>query len=139
MAPRKRSKREPTLAEVQAKFYARLKREGFEDIEDTSNPDRPLKEWHSRKFTSERSRIRQEQREKYNALIDSFINSSQIGEICRLMVKHGNSVLTPAKVREVLEMHGEGISERKIARQVKCSKFAVHSILVKIREWMKVV
>lgn len=38
------------LNEQEAYWYARLAKEGFEDIEDTSSPLRPLKAWHNLKW-----------------------------------------------------------------------------------------
>jgi hypothetical protein len=122
---------------TQSYWYDRLKEEGFQDIEDTSNPERPLKEWHSRKFLSERSRARQEARENYNKMIDNFINSRSLDDICRLITKHGNSALEPSDVKKILELHKDGLPERKIATKIKVSKNCIHLTLEKARTWMK--
>jgi hypothetical protein len=133
---RKRTKRQ-SLKEYQDEWYAILKEEGFQDIEDVSNPGRPLKEWHSRKFTSERSRIRQAERENYNKMIDNFINARSINEICAIIVKHGGCVLEPREAKRILELHRDGLPERKIAAKIKVSKKCVHLTLEKARTWMK--
>ena len=136
-------KPKPTKAkpfkEVEAEWYAKLKAEpiGFQDIEDVSNPDRPLKEWHSMKFMSERSRARQAERENYNRMIDNFINSRAINEICGLITSHGNSALKPQAAKKILELHRDGLSQRKIAEKMNVGKKCVHSTLEKARTWMK--
>lgn len=114
-----------------------MKADGFQDIEDTSSPDRPLKEWHSRKFISDRSKARQVERENYNKMIDNFINSRSINEICTLITRHGNSALKPKEAKRILELHRDGLTERKIAEKIKCGKKCVHLTLEKARTWMK--
>lgn len=133
-------KRKPTesFEELQAKWYGRLKEFGFEDIEDTSDPDRKLIDWHSVMFRRHRSRLKQEANERYFKKIDEFMNREDLDEICGLIVNHGNSVLTKKKVKKVLELHSGGLSERKIAKKIKRSKKVVHLALKKAREWMKV-
>lgn len=126
------------LKDAQDEWYAKLKANGFQDIEDVSKPDRPLKAWHSQIFCTERSRIRKLQRENYNRMIDNFINSRSINEICELIVEHGNSSIGPAKVKRILEDHRDGLSERKIAAKRRVGKKCVHLTLEKVRAWMKV-
>ncbi len=128
-----------TLKEAYAEWTPKLVASGFVDIEDVNHPERPLKEWHSRKFCTERSIERQADREKYDKQISDFLNSDPINEICSLIVSHGNSSIGPKKVKKILELHSiEGFSERKIAKEVKCGKKCVHTTLKKAKEWMKV-
>lgn len=134
----KKQRKPQTLKELQAEWYAKAADSGFNDIEDVSHPDRPLKEWHSRKFLSDRSRLRQMERDKYNQQIDEFINAGKIDEICSLIVKHGNSSIGPKKVKRIIEFHRNGLPERTIAKKVRCGKKCVHLTLKKAREWMKV-
>lgn len=137
MKPKRIRKKPVSLKDEEAWWYARLKVEGFQDIEDISKPDRPLKEWHSQKFASQRSRIRQTQRDNYNKMIDNFINSKAINEICSLITKHGNVLVKPDQVKQILELHRDGLTERKIAEKIKCGKKSVHSTIEKARTWMK--
>lgn len=125
--------------EIESEWYERLKIGGFQDIEDTSNPDRPLKEWHSKKFATERSRVRQAERENYNRMIDNFINSIGFGDICKLITRHGNSTLSPGDAKKILELHRNGWSQRKIANKLKCGKKCVHLTIDKAKIWMKLV
>ena len=127
-----------TFDELQAHWYQRLYDDGFRDIENVADPERPLKEWHSRKFASERSQIRQEEQERYQQRISDFLNSSHVDEICGLIVKHGNSSITPNKVKKILEFHRDGLTQRAIAKRLRCGKKCVHITLNKAKEWMKV-
>ncbi len=134
----KKRRKARTLDEVQREWYGKLAKEGFEDIEDTSSPDRPLKEWHAHKFRDQRTRLRQMDRERYDKLLSDFLNSNSIDEICALIVRHGNSSISPHKVKLILEFHRGGLTERKIAKKVRCGKKCVHITLKKAKEWMKV-
>lgn len=133
----KKGSKQKTFRELEAEWYGKLKKAGFVDIE-SANPGRPLNEWHSRKFCSERSRIRQEQRERYNRQIDDFINHNQLHEICELISNHGNSTVKPKTVKKILELHRNGKTERAIAKTVRRGKKCVHLTLKKAREWMRV-
>lgn len=123
---------------LEAYWYTRLKDFDFEDIENTSLPDRPLKTWHSTKYSSQRSRLRQGDREKYNQMLDSFINHYSFHEVCALISKPKKCSIRDEMVAEVLELHRGGLSERKIAKKLKKSKTAVNRILAKSREWMRI-
>ncbi len=134
---RKRVKKK-SFKELEAEWYGRLKKEGFEDIENTSRPDRPLKEWHSRIFKSDAAQVRRARYEDYDWRLTSFINAPDINEICSLTVKHGNSSLEPKKVKRILELHHGGLTERTIAKKTKCSRDSINRILKKAKAWMKV-
>lgn len=125
--------------EIEAHWYAVLKTNGFEDIEDTSNPDRPLREWHSRKFLNESYRARHRETFKYFEQFDEFINNDTLYELCCLVAKHGNSTLWPEDVKDILDLHQDGWTERGIAREINRGKKCVHLTLKKAREWMKIV
>lgn len=127
-----------SFKETQEAWYALLKKKGFQDIEDTEISDRPLKEWHSSKFMTDRSLNRQAARENYNQMMDNFINSRAINEICKLITEHGNSALKPRDAKKILELHRDGFTERKIAEKIKVGKKCVHLTLEKARSWMKV-
>lgn len=133
------------LKELEKEWYAKLKKtkckeypNGFQDIEDHSEPDRPLKAWHSKKFGTERSLERQANQAKYNKQIEDFLNHYRINEICRQIAEHGNSTVTPKTVKKILELHSDGKPEREIAKKVRRGKKCVHLTLSKAREWMKV-
>lgn len=124
--------------EIESLWYQKLSASGFKDIESSLHPERPLKEWHSSKFLSESSRIRQESRERYNKQLDDFINKQEFGDICVLMTTHGNCTIGPRHVKKIVEMHREGIPERKIAEKIRKTKKIVHKTIKKAREWMRI-
>ncbi len=134
--PRKGSKE--TFNEIESFWYQALSASGFKDIESSLHPERPLKEWHSSKFLSDSSIIRQEQRERYNKKLDDFINKQEFGEICILMTKHGHNKARPEHVKDIMELHREGLSNRKIAKKIRKSRQVVQRTLKKAREWMKI-
>lgn len=127
-----------TLKELQEIWYQKLRdKTDFVDIEDTTKPDRPLKEWHSSKFQTHRSKSRQAAREAYDKMMDRFLNSKSIDEICELIVKHGNSSIGPKKVKQILEFHRNGLTHRAISKKIKCGQKCVHITLRKAKAWMK--
>lgn len=133
-----RTRKSRSFKELEAEWYEKLAKSGFKDIENTSDPERPLKQYHAQKFGSTKSRIKQSQREEYNKKVDDFINDQSLHEICVSISAHGNSTITPATVKKILEFHREGFTERTIARKVRKGKKCVHLTLTKAREWMKV-
>ncbi len=124
--------------EIESLWYQRLSASGFKDIESSLHPERPLKDWHSQKFISESSRIRQEHRERYNRQLDDFINKQAFGDICILIAKHGNKKVGPKRVKKIVELHRDGIAVREIGKKIGKSKDVVHRTLKKAREWMKI-
>lgn len=119
-------------------WYAKLEDLDFKDIENTSLPDRPLKEWHSSKFSSERSLQRQADVAKYDRVLDGFMNNYSFHEVCALISKPRKCSIKGTLVEQVLELHREGFSEREIARKLKKSRDAVHRTLTKTKEWMRI-
>lgn len=133
----KRSRKgDDSFDQLEAHWYGKLEASGFRDIEDTSDKDRPLKEWHSSKFTSQRSRMRQEERERYDQKLAALLNDPRFPEICRLIAQHGNNI-GEKRVRRILELHRAGATERAIARKARCGKTTVHRTLTKAKQWLK--
>jgi hypothetical protein len=134
---RSRKGRAPTFNELEAFWYAKLESAGFRDAEDTSSPERPLKEWHSRKFIGDRARIRQAERERYDQKLAALLNGPEVMEICRLIADHGNKSIGPKRVQRIIEEHRAGLSERAIAKKVRCGRKCVAKTIAKTRQWMK--
>ena len=131
-------KREPQFTQIEAHWYKKLKDEGFEDIENVKDKDRPLVEWHSFKFTSESTQIRKIKRSPYQMQIDLFANHPDLNQILTLIVKHGNSLFDEVGVRQIWDMHRIGVTERQIAKEMHCSHSCIHFMLRRIRDWMKI-
>lgn len=131
--------------ELEAEWYEKIRTKkskeypnGFRDIENTDDPDRPLKVYDNRHFQKPVIQKRQIAREAYNKRIDDFINHPEFEKICKSMTRHKNSALTPAKVKKILELHRDGATERSIAEKMDRSKNCVHLTIAKAQEWMKV-
>ncbi len=124
------------LRKLQAEWYRRLAQEGFEDAEDHTQPNRPLKEWHSFKFISETVQIRQERTQDYQEKAEEFFYGPAVDEVYHLIVKHGNSGFQMPQVKLIWELHVAGFTERKIALQLDRPKTTIHDMIERIRTWM---
>ena len=122
---------------MQDKWYKRLQKDGFQDIEDTAHPQRPLKEWHSIKACSKKYVRIQAARTEYQDKIEVFLNHITFGEACRFVIKHKNQKFTLNQVRTIWILHTEGRTTREIAREFDRAKSRVDDVLKKLREWMK--
>lgn len=134
-----RLKGDQAFNDLQSQWNEKLRSEGFDDIEDTTKDDRPLKEWHSFKFLSYKAQIRQKKREGYQHQIDTFANDPQFFEILRLLGSHGNSKFSEANLEHIWHLHRAGDTERSIAKQMECSQSCIHFLLKRFKEWMKLI
>lgn len=130
--------KENKLKELEALWYKKLRDSGFNDIENALDPYRPLNDWHSRKFCSDDSLVRQAKAKEYIGRVTLLVQHPDWQDICKGMVRHGNSALTLKLAQRILELHLDGFSEREIAREIKRSKNCVHLLIVKAREWMRI-
>jgi hypothetical protein len=132
-----------SLKKLQEEFYAKLKADGFCDIEDITKADRPLREWHNLKFASERALQKIALRKEYQSLVDKFIGTPDFEEICQIisdasrLSENGNK-LTKDEIRLIWILNTqEGQTERKIALQIGRSKTCIHLVLERLNGWMK--
>lgn len=132
MSPNKKE-----LKQLEKKWYDKLKKEGFVDIEDTTKEERPLKEYHSFQFVSEDFVRRREKKAPYQEQIEEFRFRPVFKEICSSIGK--STSFSRTKLMLLFEMHVEGKTEREIANAFGCSKTKVHKILEKFRQWMNLV
>ena len=126
---------DPGFEQLQATWYARLAAEDFEDIEDWTRADRPLKEW----VGSARVLSKASKGQEISILLsrkEEFSNHPQFDSVCAFICEHGNFSLTKQNVCEIWRTHCEGQSLRAIAKQLKSSFKTVHRTILKIREWM---
>ena len=102
--------------ELEQRWYQKLEKSGFKDIEDTKNPYRPLKSWHSfrrvpgAEITS-------------NAKRDFFDLAWELIHTANFKKKH---------YRKIWVLFCDGLSERQIARKVRLPKSTVHWIIARI-------
>jgi predicted DNA-binding protein YlxM (UPF0122 family) len=125
-------KSQKTFRSLQTKWYKKLEKEGFEDIENTKHDSRPLNEWHSFK----KPKPSQSVDSLYQSQIETFLNQKDFDDICRLMTKHGNSRLTVKQIRNIWELHIDGLSNRKIEKQLKIPRSTVYDYIKGLRLWM---
>lgn len=125
-----------SLKDLQNKWYKKLEDKGFEDIEDTSNPNRPLKEWHSIKAGTKRYRRIQTTSKEYQQQIDKLLNHETFDDACKFIIKHGNCKFSQQQVKSIWVMHTQGQTNRSIARQLGRVKSRIDAVINKFREWM---
>lgn len=89
-----------SLKKIQSEWYARLKGEGFIDIEDTERQDAPLKTWHSLKWQNVT-------RETWDAVSSYFDQAKALLDTYQFD--------TPMHKR-IWELHCQGLSRRKIEK-----------------------
>lgn len=107
-----------TFKKLQSKWYEKLKKSGFEEIE-TKNDQ--LKKWHSHCFLVRSRGRRSARREEYYQLAGVFLND------------HEFKTKTEMKL---WGLHAQGLSIRTIASILKMQKDKVHKIVVAFRELM---
>lgn len=88
-------------------WYDKLKKEGFEDIENTTKRDRPLETWHRSKFGDLDPVLCEARRTYYDAA---------------LSLLHHHPFDKPIE-RAIWEMHANGLSKREIEAEIAKSDF----------------
>jgi hypothetical protein len=132
MSPNKREFRK-----LEKKWYEKIKKAGFVDIEDTTKRDRPLKEYHSFQFVNKDAIVRKHKKAPYQYQIEKFRFEPSFREVCATIATY--SSFSRSKVSALWDLHVEGKTEREIARAFDCSKTKIHKILEKFRQWMNIV
>lgn len=130
-----------TFKALQDRFYKKLKDEGFVDIEQTNIPDRPLKEWHGLKYSSEKVLQKIKIRQEYQKLLDNFTNHKDFDEICFKLInrKYQRKILSLNTIKSIWYSWAHlGYTERRIAKDFNLSKTNIHQILERFRKWMAI-
>jgi hypothetical protein len=135
--------------DLQRHWYQKIKEEtDFEEIEDLRYIDkgprckdlshlRPLKEWHTFKYTTEDITFKKSHHNEYQEKADAFVNHPTFKDACEAVAEHGNSAVNEVQIELIWLLHCEGQTERKIAETFKRSKTCVHRVVAYLREWMK--
>jgi len=125
--------------EIQEQWYGRLKKKGFDDIEDRHL--RILKKWTGSTDlfdvikTQEPGQDIQSSWPETNFQKEAeILHSLEFRGICEAIGKHGNNALTIDQLMEAWELHCNGASSRKIAGIYKISAFSGWNIINKIKE-----
>lgn len=113
----------PEFKELEQKWYAKIKSikgfEDFNDIEDTTREDRPLIEWHSRKFLKAALT-------RMPSTVEYYDQARDVLRTYKFKYKLH---------RQIWDLHCSGTSIRDIALVLKgVSKSTVFSILLKIQK-----
>lgn len=113
--------------ELQEKWYSKLKKKGFNDIEDhdeTYRPERDLKEWHSSMFQVNNSPERFQEKVRYYQLAGQFVHEHEFKDELEKLIWQG---------------HSEGLSTREISRRMNqhgYGKDSIFQIVKRLREAM---
>ncbi len=104
------------LKKLQAKWYAKLEKAGFKDIE---QDDDNLKQWHSHRFlvSNNYSKDKFDDKENYFRLAGQFLHEHKF-----------QSVLD----KKIWEAHSEGLSVREIVKTLKQKNIKVYKNLVHV-------
>jgi hypothetical protein len=87
---------------LQAEWYAKLKAEGFSDIEDLKNPNRPLKIYHSSRIPKTQTQIDAAYLfwDDYYSWAENILETEQFASVIH---------------KKIWELHSRGMSWRKIS------------------------
>lgn len=103
---------------LQALWYRKLEKSGFEDIEDTQKKGEPLKRWDSTQFQRERARHTFSAKQTYYERASAFLEKYRFhGEI----------------EKSIWAMHTEGEAIRTIAKALKLKIWFVHRTILRLR------
>lgn len=144
----------PELQAAQDEWYARLKKDGFEDIEDHSSDDKPLKRWSGITATvpSEDGResisiidifahqehgipIQSSFPEKRFIKEERLLNRADFDDICGSVCGHRNHKLVSGQVREIWELYLEGETNRAIAKAININNVTVYRCIASLTKW----
>ena len=137
------AKNRPKFSDLQAKWYLRLFKGGFEDIEDTTREDRPLKDWRKVEmvlmptFQPPGKKIISSFPESNYKEEQDFTRHPDFQTLCIFLCKHGNSRLTVKKVRGIWIDRCEGKTIRQSEKRYKLSDTTVFRVIKNITKWMK--
>ncbi len=127
-----------SFIEVQRKWYAALAQEGFVDIEDVRDPERPLLKWtgvcYNHLAESDRV-VHSVWPEGPLVMLEELFYHPKMPMVCERICKHGNHSMSPQVVRKILEMHIEGKTCRDIGRVLEISYVTVFRAQKKLKEW----
>ncbi len=112
---------DPKLKKLQAKWYKRLKREGFVDIEDVNSEREMLKEWHSLYFLSRYDVQRFEAKKRYFELATQFLESH---------------VFDTSREKAIWAQYAAGESVRTIAKSRRTSEFKINKVIKPLEDLM---
>jgi ribosomal protein S18 acetylase RimI-like enzyme len=120
---------------LQYEWYAKLKSIGFDDIEDYTQKDRPLKKWTGIAIVATEF-LEAVSGDPVLMQEEHFLNHPDFDEFCKMICLHGNMSLAPKTLRLVWIDYCNGGSQRVIAAKYKTSDSTILRVIRKIREAM---
>ena len=132
--------------QTQAEWYDRLERDGFVDIEDHTQEERPLKRCSG--FSMKRntldavisqppySPIISSWPESHRSKEDNFLNHSEFPNCCLSICKHGNNAVTAKNAELIWNHHADGHSTRTIERFTGIDHVTVFRVITRLTQWM---
>lgn len=114
------------LSHLEATWYNKLKESGFEDIEDTRYPDRPLKDYHDGYFRERYDPVRFEAKQTYYQRAAQYLEAV-----------YGDRHQDPKPESSIWELHSQGLSVRKIGEQLGIHYLQVHFVVRRIAAKIK--
>lgn len=128
--------------ELQERWYALLASDGFQDIEDVSQPDRPLLKWsgvsHNHVVESEKTSLNQWPESPFQAL-EQLLYHPELSAVCESICRHGNHSLSHYQIKRILEMQIQGMSCRSIGLSLDVSYVTVFRAQKKLNEWALII
>lgn len=107
---------------LQQKWYRKLARSGFKDIESPLKPGQPLKHWDSVDFQLDHTKESFLERQRYYELAGQLLHDFHFKN----------------KVdKKIWEMHSNGVSLTIISEKVKLHRNTVHRIIKKYASYIK--
>lgn len=121
MKPRQ-NKAKSAFKQLQQKWYGKIAKQGFVDIEDTNSPKERLLKWASWDFVRKRTQQYMEARRQYYLDCTEFLG----------WYKFANT-----RERKIWALHADGLSCRAVAAKVSLQKSRVHTILKALKIQMQ--
>lgn len=131
-----------TFSQLQAEWYERLAQEGFADIEDTTQPNRPLLSWSGLccgHMTESDRVVLPGWPESPFILREELLYHPEFSDICESICKHGSNSLLPHQIRSILEMQINGMSCRQIGEALSANYSSIFRAQKKLLEWATLV
>lgn len=142
------------FSELQDEWYDILKKDGFEDIEDTSSVHRPLKKWTGTFGEYGPNKLdklinildyysHQEPGEDVKSnfphpvfyVDESLLFREDFNSICQYVCNHGNRDVLPAQVKDIWQRYVNGETYRAIAKHTDIYYTTVYRIVAMLRKW----
>lgn len=136
---------------IQKKWYDKIAKKGFEDLEDHELQGVPLKKWTGCSMFNDSGTatiidIYHHQPaegplissfpEPFINLKESFMNTQEFIKACIYLSTTSKSKLTVKSIVNIWQRHCDGISERVIAKEIGTSSGTAHYTIARMTEWM---